>query len=1247
MNRLLGLFLFMILLGTSCETTKNLHDRDYVMPAITNKEAPEHTMFLIGDAGVPDSFPLEPTLALLKKKMDEVEDEKSSIIFLGDNIYPRGLHKAKHSMRPLDEMHLTTQMSILRDYDGKVVFIPGNHDWKEGEEEGLAFVRRQERFVEKYLDRGNVFLPDGGCPGPIEIRLTERLTWIIIDTQWWLHENEKPFGDQDDCDVYSEEEFLFQVKDVLKKNRNNQVIISGHHPLYSNGNHGGYFPIQDHFFPLAKAKPRLYFPLPVIGSIYPFYRRLIGDIQDIPHYKYTTLKNELTAIFDGYEDIVYTSGHDHNLQYQHHGTAHYVVSGAGSKQSYLRNNENLIYGKADKGFAILYSYENGDLWLEFFSPNTENPDLPTYRTQLREGHRVLKTEEAAKLTLAKKDSMVTVVPGGEYYDHGVIKDVFMGELYRDVWNAPITVPVINIEEEHGGLEPVKRGGGMQSKSLRLVAPDGKEYVLRSIQKFPATILPTELQKTFVTEIIQDVIAAAHPYASIAVPPMANAAGVYHTNPKLVYVPDDPNLGPFQSEFGGLLCLYEERPDDDQRDVDSFGNSKDVESSSKVIEEVREDYDDRVDAHALLRARLFDMMIGDWDRHDDQWRWASSEDERGTVYTPIPRDRDQVFYTVDGIIPNIVNRKWLERRFQPFEEDIRDMRGFNYNGKYVDRAYLDELEWSDWEAIVDTLQRTLTDSVFREGLAQFPDTALALDGERLFRTLQIHRDKLKEFAREYYEILSLEVDVVGTYKEEYFEVIRLNDDSTRVRIYPKKSSKDEKKERVVYERTFLTDETNEIRLYGLDNNDVYVLKGEVNDGPLIRIIGGPEEDRYINESNVKGWSKKLEVHDTKQKKKKNRNNFDLGKDSKLFLVSPDDAVDYKRKDFMYNVTMPLLSAGYNPDDGVFLGGGFQITNHGFNRSPYRYRHRFKGQYAAATGAYEFDYRFDYRSIFHSKWDLNGELDMKAPDYLFNYFGRGNDTEWISDDFRDNRVRLNFIEFNPGLARSSEGDLHNLTMGPTYLMVRPPKEIESEVLEEIEGLAEDLDFGVQNYLGARVRYTLNNVDSKQNPHRGIRFNAELSYTNGLDEKRTDFFGLSSELTFYVPFSVLPNRATLALRTGTAANFGDYPFFLANFIDGYENMRGYRRNRYAGDVSFYNNAELRVKLFDVDNYVLPFGLGAMTFFDYGRVWVDGEDSGTWHPSGGVGIYTNLIDVAVLSASYAVSRDDNVFLVQLGFFF
>jgi hypothetical protein len=36
-----------------------------------------------------------------------------------------------------------------------------------------------------------------------------------------------------------------------------------------------------------------------------------------------------------------------------------------------------------------------------------------------------------------------------------------------------------------------------------------------------------------------------------------------------------------------------------------------------------------DEDEYIKARLFDMLIGDWDRHYDQWRWA--EQKKGSSY----------------------------------------------------------------------------------------------------------------------------------------------------------------------------------------------------------------------------------------------------------------------------------------------------------------------------------------------------------------------------------------------------------------------------------------------------------------------------------------------------------------------------------------------------------------------------------------------------------------------------------------
>jgi len=339
-------------------------------------------MYLIGDAGIAESSPLEPSLALLESKLEEADAEKSSVIFLGDNIYPSGLREIGHPKRPQDEKRIKAQMDILENYQGRVVFIAGNHDWFEGKTEGDEYIDRQARYVEEYLGRGDTFLPSGGCPGPVEIDLTDELVWIIFDSQWWLHaaepENTMPPG----CEINSDEALLDSVDAMLNRNRDKQVIISTHHPLYSNGRHGGYFSLKDHIFPLTAIHPYLYLPLPLIGSVYPLYRKTIGNIQDITHARYTDLKDGLTPIFNQYENLIYAAGHEHNLQYQKHNKTHYIVSGSGSKQGYLRDNENLIYGRATKGFAVLKSYASGDVWLEFYAPIAENPEEPMYRQKI-------------------------------------------------------------------------------------------------------------------------------------------------------------------------------------------------------------------------------------------------------------------------------------------------------------------------------------------------------------------------------------------------------------------------------------------------------------------------------------------------------------------------------------------------------------------------------------------------------------------------------------------------------------------------------------------------------------------------------------------------------------------------------------------------------------------------------------------------------------------------------------------------
>lgn len=1200
-----------------------------------------HTVYLIGDAGKPTTDTVDKTMSLLKDFVTNSDQENTSVLFLGDNIYPEGLHKNKHFDSYLDKMRIEAQMNVVRNFDGNIVFIPGNHDWKQGKKEGIDFVNRQEKYVEKYLDEGNVFLPSNGCPGPEVIEINDDLVMIIIDTQWWLHRHKRGEGEKDDCEVKDELEFLTLFKDALKRNRNKQIIVAAHHPLYTNGTHGGNYTLNHHLFPLRAVNKKLVIPMPVLGSIYPYYRKFLGDIQDNAHPHYQTMINEFTAAFSDLDRVIYVAGHEHNLQYTMKDSVHYIVSGAGSKTSFVKHNRQVDFAVMQKGFSRISYYEEGEVWLEFFSSESKSKE-PLYRKQLQGPVPPVETFEGTIDPSIFNDSTVKVVPGASY-DAGFMKKLFFGGLHRESWAAEIEVRVLNMYEEHDGLTPIQRGGGMQTKSLRMQGGDGHQYVIRSIQKYPASVIPRELRTTVAADIVQDGIAASHPYAAIVIPPLADAVKVYHTNPELVFVPASPKLGQYLDEFSGMLCLYEERPEGDQSHQASFGNTKKVVSSGKMIEKLEADYDHQVDEFAMLRARFFDMLIADWDRHDDQWRWATFKTKKGTTYRPIPRDRDQAFFTQDGFIPYFSNRKWAVRKFQSFKEDIRDIHGQNFNARFVDRAYLTELSLEDWMAVADSMQNEMTDSIIEAAIAGFPDAAYDIKGEEIVTILKARRDKLKEFAERHYMVLAHHVNVVGTEKDEYFEVKRLNDNETQVSVFPRNKKNKPNRKKVLYQRTFKTDETKEIRIYGIDGNDEYHISGEVDKGIMIRIVAGNEKDKIVAESRVKGLRNKTHIYEVKSKKKKEKNKLKLGPEATAKVLKKSAAVGYDREEFKYDKLSPIAFIGFNPDDGIFLGGGVDIINHGFKKSPYRSRHRIKGNYAVATGAYNFDYEFHFPELIRN-WDFAGHADIKFPEYTFNFYGLGNNTIRLSDRQNDYRLNLNILEFRPEFRRTFR-DIHSVYIGPAFQYVRPDDNF-LEISALLEGYELPTSSSERFFAGMHLGYELENVDNVHNPHRGIRFDADVASFDDLDENRS-FTRLKSSMSLYFPLNWMPGKATLGVRTGGAVNFGDATFYQANFIGGFHTMRGFRRNRFGGDASFYNNIDLRVKLFDWKNYVVPIEFGLIGFHDYGRVWVDGEDSNTWHRGYGGGIYISPLDAVVITTFYGKSNDDEFLAVRFGFLF
>lgn len=1068
----------------------------------------------------------------------------------------------------------------------------------------------------------------------MEVELSTDVTLIIFDSQWWFHKNIKP-GVDEDCDFVEEGDLFIQIEDILRRNRDKKVIFATHHPLFSAGKHGGHFPVSYLLFPMLEFNNLMYIPLP--GFIYTGYRKYLGNIQDIAHPDYKIFKQSLLDIFHDYPNIIYAAGHEHNLQYVEKDSLHHIISGGGGEASYIaRKKKKADFASQNIGFSKLTFYSNGNVWMEFISPDSTLNGENVF-TKLLYNKPVYKPEkEEIEIQSVDFSDSVVQVKISDIYTKGKFHRFWMGDNYRDIWNTEVELPVFDIRTEKGGLSILKRGGGQQTKSIRMEDKNGKQFVLRSVNKYVEKAVDENMQNTIVVDIVQDIISASHPYSAITVPKLADAAGVMHTNPKLVWVPDDPRLGIYRKDIANSVYLFEERPAYNRDDIASFKRSKRIVNTAKVIKDIQDNHDYHVDQNSVLRARLFDILINDWDRHDDQWRWATIKKGNKTTYQPIPRDRDQVFFVNDGVVMWIASRNWVMRKLQGFDYTTKDVIGLGYNARYFDRSFITEPGLYDWKSIANDIKNNITDTVIHNAINELPENIYKLSGVEIENKLKSRRDVLPERAEEYYLFLSKNVDVVGTKERELFEVTRKENGNTQVTVYALSNKKGKVKEQL-YNRDFKYNETKEIRLYGLAGKDSFKITGDGKKGILVRIIGGKGNDNIVDESRVRGPGKKTIIYDRKDKK-----NLIVTSNETRLRLSKDKSVNrYNRKQFHHNKTIPLLSIGYNIDDGVFVGGGVIINRYNFRDSTF---HKIKGNLAFQTGAFGISYEGLFTSISQT-FDLKVDANVSFPQNVNNFYGLGNETKKITTSKKYYRVRYSYAWLNPMLKQTISDKFH-YSFGAFYQYFKVTDTANRFIGDAYPQVLDSSAYSAHNYTGINVMFELDTRDNKLMPARGIYWETKALGYYSIGDKGENFINIRSDLSFYISFKKDP-RVVFALRFGGAANIGDYQFYHANFLGGKSNLRGFRSNRYAGDKLFYQNTEIRIKLMNLKSYIFNGQTGLLIFNDVGRVWVAGENSVIWHDGYGIGIWVAPFDYTALTVTYSRSKQENLIDFTFRFMF
>ena len=319
---------------------------------------------LIGDAGKltdgrhPVAEAVRKTIPLSKQ---------TTIVYLGDNIYEEGLPEPQHPFYNEAKVILNAQLAVADNTESLVYIIPGNHDWNDAHKGGLEAVIRQQQYVDDSINKSNVkFYPEKGCPGPVELPLGNDAVLVLFDSQWWLHGNEKP-GAGSGCSCTTNEALVNKIGEIIKNNTRKLVVVASHHPLKSNGIHGGYFTWKQHIFPLTDIKKGLYIPLPVIGSLYPLLRSRGVSKQDLKNRTYKNMVSKLETAADSFTNVVFAAGHEHSLQLIKDGDRYNIVSGGGCKSTRVKKKKNSLYAVSSPGFSVLEISNTNRVSVSFYT----------------------------------------------------------------------------------------------------------------------------------------------------------------------------------------------------------------------------------------------------------------------------------------------------------------------------------------------------------------------------------------------------------------------------------------------------------------------------------------------------------------------------------------------------------------------------------------------------------------------------------------------------------------------------------------------------------------------------------------------------------------------------------------------------------------------------------------------------------------------------------------------------------------
>ncbi len=1156
---------------------------------------------------------LEAGNTLLKEILKEASVPNTTITLLGDITDENGISKdPKGNNKDL----LAYYKQLENNADGGILIISGDRDWDDNGKKGEEKNGNLEKYLRKNLEMKDVYVSKDACLDPVVSELND-VVIVAFNSQWFMHPYRKHNNLNTSCGIVNEKDFFEELEDIVDDNDGKNIILAAHHPVYSSGRYFG------------KGLHKLHM-LPIVGPMIIAHKNNIGNAKEYSNDRYHHFITRMRSFLSDKSSIIYASSHEHSNFIWKEDFNYYLNSSASNKIMKGSRKSNNVYHEDAAGYQILNYYDDGSVSVELVSSidgGFEREMIELYSSPCNSSDNANRAfnpcEEDEDIRynysdFSNRKHNDTLVVAGEEYGAGSFRRFFMGSQFRDEWTTPIHVPYLDLKEVGGGLKPYAKGGGLQTISLKFKGEDGQKYAFRQVNKKPEKSLTEDLKTTIYKDIVKDLIASQHPYGGLVASKLMKKLDILHAVPRLYVMPDDEILGPYREEFAGKLGTLEKKPK--AKKGKGFGNADKIVKSNQMFRSMFKNSQNRIDNRKYALARTFDMWLGDWDRHEDNWIWARYDSKDGKTFVPIPKDRDHVFSHWTGLVPGIADKVIMNA--EHFDYKFGNLKQLNFKARWLDRQLANEVTKEDWIWAAEKIKNEISDEDIEEAINEWPDEIVALKGEEIRTKLISRREELAQAVSEHYASLAEEVDIVGSKKDEIFEIKGNEDGSIQVRM-----KKDSDQGRILYERIFNPNETKKINLYGLPGKDEFTFIGVPSKKIKVRIIGGDDTDKLM----LNDW-KKVDIYDNSEEDKISST---VGKKVK----KTSNHIDYNNEAFNYGSLLPLPV--FRQSSGNRFGFGFSLvkTTLGFNKPQFSSKYKIFGVYYPRLRANKFSVDYWYRYVWGTSNLRLSQLISSRYDQFPYFYGIGSGTS-RSQEFEENEIyRLDFFTMRSkvGLEKSFWKKSH--INGYINYEMNDVKDFDPDntilnQYRDLEGLGEN------HYIGLEVDFELDFTDNSIFPKNGTKFkfhNYTLVQANN-ENNVSNISKISLSQNTSVNFI---SEIVLTGRVGGMFATSNTPFFHKPHLGSNGYLRGYTRNRFVDDNALYYNLESKIHLGTLNTILAPLRFGVFGFYDKGIVW--GEESfgdNNWRDTYGMGMYlTPISDSYALNFYLAKSEDRGIY--------